>query len=215
MSLKKESRMVLFKDKNKLEKLARLVEAKSKVVNITAIKDFDSIWKKHILDSLEIANSEAWEGVLTAGEKVAVADLGTGGGFPGLPLAINYPQINFTLIDGTRKKIDVVDEFARSLDLKNVKAVWGRSEDLIKTPQYKGKFDFVVSRAVAYLPDLIELSLGLLKTRGIMAFYKTFNEQEVKEGELKVKELGLKLREIYKYKLESDETERCIVFIGK
>lgn len=207
--------MEFYKDKEKLQKLAHLVEGKSKVVNITAIRDFDSIWQKHILDSLYIVGSTSWNELTKDPKNIDILDFGTGGGFPGLPLAIEYPHIKFTLIDGTRKKIDAVAEFSRALNLQNVQVAWGRGEELIKEPKYRGKFDAVVSRAVAYLPDLILITKDFLKSNGILIFYKIFNENEIKDGEQKAKQLGFKIKEVYKYKLEGDPLERCCIFIAR
>lgn len=211
---RKTKQMEFYKDKEKLQKLAHLVEEKSKVVNITAIRDFDSIWQKHILDSLYIVGSTSWNELTKDPKNIDILDFGTGGGFPGLPLAIEYPHIKFTLIDGTRKKIDAVAEFSRTLNLQNVQVAWGRGEELIKEPKYRGKFDAVVSRAVAYLPDLILMTKDFIRPNGILIFYKTFNEQEINAGRQAAGELGLKIQEIFKYKLENDEQERCILFVG-
>lgn len=207
--------MEFYKNKEKLQKLAHLVERKAKVVNITAIKDFDLIWQKHILDSLYIGDSTCWVELTKGPKKVDILDFGTGGGFPGLPLAIEYPHINFTLIDGTRKKIDAVTEFSRTLDLKNVQVSWGRGEDLVKDAKYRRKFDLVLSRAVAYLPQLIEITKDFIKPNGILAFYKTFNEQEINEGRQAATQFGLEIKEIFKYKLENDELERCVIFLSR
>jgi 16S rRNA (guanine527-N7)-methyltransferase len=203
-----------MKNLEKLQKLAHLVEAKSKVVNITAIRDFDAIWQKHILDSLYIVDSNTWVELTKDQKNLDVLDFGTGGGFPGLPMAIEHPHIKFMLIDGTRKKIDAVAEFSRALDLQNIQVAWGRGEELIKEPKFRGKFDAVVSRAVAYLPTLIEMTKDFLKPNGTLIFYKTFNEQEINDGTQIASQYGLKIQEIFKYKLENDELERCIIFIG-
>ena len=204
-----------MQNQEKLEKLARLVEAKTKVVNISGIKDFDAIWQKHILDSLQIENTKTWGEIIKAPKNLQILDLGTGGGFPGLPLAINYPHIKFSLIDGTGKKIDAVNEFIRTLGINNAQGLWVRSEDLAQNKLYKNNFDVVISRAVAYLPILIEMTKDLVAPDGILVFYKTFNEQEIKEGAEKASILGFKIEEIYKYKLENDELQRCLVFLKR
>lgn len=127
-------------------------------INVISRKDMDSLYEKHVLHSLSIAT--AFEFVAGA----QVADLGTGGGFPGIPLAILFPEVQFFLVDSIGKKIRVVEEVAKGLGLTNVTAINSRFEAL------KGKkFDFVVSRAVAPLKDLWTWSKPLLKKKGATA----------------------------------------------
>jgi 16S rRNA (guanine527-N7)-methyltransferase len=124
-------------------------------INVISRKDMEALYQKHILHSLSIA--AVFE--FTAGSQVA--DLGTGGGFPGIPLAIYFPEVQFHLVDSIGKKIRVVNEVAQALGLKNVTGINSRFEAL------KGKkFDFVVSRAVAPLKDLWSWSKPLLKKKG-------------------------------------------------
>ena len=114
-------------------------------INVISRKDIDSLYEHHILHSLAIAK------VLRFSEGSAVLDVGTGGGFPGIPLAILFPECQFTLVDSVGKKVKVASEIAKAIGLTNVTCVQERVED------EKGKFDFVVSRAVMLLPDLVKL----------------------------------------------------------
>jgi len=206
---------------NQLDKLAHLVKEKSKVVNITSIRDYESIWQKHIVDSLMLSKVGDVEKILKSGsdmnvKPLHVLDIGTGGGFPGLPLAICYPNLKFTLLDSTRKKIEVVKEFSFELGLKNVKAVWGRAEELAKNPKYKGKFDIVTARAVAYLPTLLNSCVSFINESGSILLYKKLDENELKESHKVSKSLGLFLSDKREYIIDGDENKRVIyVFCEK
>jgi len=120
-------------------------------INVISRKDIDNLYVRHVLHSLAIPP------VVRFRSGADILDLGTGGGFPGIPLAILYPEVNFTLIDGTRKKIHVVQEVVDAIGLTNVTARQIRAEEL------KAKFDFVVTRAVARLDKLIVWSQRLIK----------------------------------------------------
>lgn len=117
-------------------------------INVISRKDMDALYKKHVLHSLGIAK------VITFSPGTKVLDIGTGGGFPGIPLAILFPEVHFTLVDSIGKKITVVKAVAEALGLKNVTAIHGRAE------QVKEKFHFVVSRAVTQMPVFLRWLKG-------------------------------------------------------
>ena len=126
-------------------------------INVISRKDIDNLYERHVLHSLAIAKMVMFR------QDSQVIDLGTGGGFPGIPLAILFPKVNFTLIDGTRKKIRVVEAVAEAIDLKNVSPKHVRAEEC------KDRADFVVTRAVASLDKLLMWSRKLLKNKQMNA----------------------------------------------
>ena len=162
--------------KAQFEQLLPLYKEWNDKINVISRKDIDNLYLHHVLHSLAIAK------VLPFKPTAQVLDLGTGGGFPGIPLAILYPEVEFTLVDSIAKKIKVVQEVSQALGLTNVKAFQSRVEDI------KGvKFDFVVTRAVAVLPELARWSLKHIKTKhihtlpnGILALKGGHVKEEIK-----------------------------------
>ena len=134
--------------KQQFEKLEQLYTEWNEKINVISRKDMDGLYEKHILHSLGIAK------VMPFADGTKVLDVGTGGGFPGIPLAILFPEVSFTLIDSIGKKIKVVEAVSEGLGLKNVTAVHGRAEKL------KEKFHFVVSRAVTQMPEFLRWLRG-------------------------------------------------------
>jgi 16S rRNA (guanine527-N7)-methyltransferase len=135
-----------------LTQLLPLYKDWNEKINVISRKDIDNLYPHHVLHSLAIVKVMAFK------DGANIMDLGTGGGFPGIPLAILYPSVNFTLVDSTAKKIRVVQEVADALGLKNITAIHTRVED-IKNVQ----FDFVVTRAVTSLDQLLRWSFKLIK----------------------------------------------------
>jgi len=119
-------------------------------INVISRKDIDHFYLHHVLHSLSIAK------FLTFTDRTKIIDVGTGGGFPGIPLSIFFPNVQFVLLDSVGKKIKVVNEVIKEIDLKNASAIQSRSEN------YTGKFDFIVSRAVTNLPDFVKQTRHLI-----------------------------------------------------
>lgn len=129
-------------------------------MNLTAITEPDDVRVRHFLDSLSIATVMGFD----AGDKVI--DVGTGAGFPGLPMAIAFPQVNVTLLDATAKKITFLEHIIAECGLVNVRAVHARAEDAGNDSAHRGQYDVVVARAVARLPSLLEYMLPFAKVGG-------------------------------------------------
>lgn len=139
------------RQRTQLEQLDELYRDWNSKINVVSRKDIDNLYEHHVLHSLGIAK------VIEFRPGTEVMDLGTGGGFPGIPLAIMFPDCRFTLVDSIGKKVRVADEVAKSIGLDNVECLNARGEEL------KAKFDFVVTRAVMPLPDLYKTVRGRIK----------------------------------------------------
>lgn len=135
---------------HKIDQLQALYTEWNERINVISRKDMDAFYEHHVLHALSIAKFTSFE----SGSKII--DVGTGGGFPGIPLAILFPKVEFTLLDSIGKKIKVVSAIAETLQLPNVKTVNGRSE------QHKGQYDFILSRAVTTLPLFVNQTRHLI-----------------------------------------------------
>jgi 16S rRNA (guanine527-N7)-methyltransferase len=142
-----------------------------------------------------------------------VADIWTGWGFPLIPLAITNPNINFIWIDSVWKKLKAVDEFIQQLDLKNAKTINARAEEIGQNLNYRESFDFVISRATAYLPTLLEYSIPLLKIWWIFVAYKLDDKKELKSAKKALTKLWAKILKVKNYKLANQD--RTLIFIEK
>jgi len=141
--------------KNQFLLLSELYKDWNQKINVVSRKDIDELYMRHVLHSLGIAKIQMFK------KGAAVIDVGTGGGFPGIPLAILHPDVEFTLVDSIGKKIKVVDEVVKGLNLNNVSTVNSRVEEV------KGQFDFIVSRAVAAMPTFTHWVKGRIKKESI------------------------------------------------
>ena len=152
--------------------LTRLTLEWNEKINVTAIRDPEEFMQKNIIDSLTLIGSEELASAQT------VLDLGTGGGYPGIPLAMCFPEKQFLLMDAVGKKLKVVDAVCEALGVRNVKTVHLRAEDMAKDKQYRESFDLVVSRAVANMSTLSEYCLPFVKVGGSFIAYKTADAGE-------------------------------------
>ena len=193
----------------KLEHFYFLLSEKNKFLNLTAITEYDDVMRKHFADSLAVLK---YQGFLD-GQKVL--DLGTGGGFPGIPLKIFLPDVKFVLMDSVRKKLSFIDEVIRELGLKSVSLIHGRAEDLAQTDGYREQFDFVLSRAVSNLSTLSELSLPFVKLGGKFISYKgeSGNEELLRAGNA-ISLLGGRTEGLNEYELPGGD-RRSLIFIKK
>ncbi|MBU1026272.1 MAG: 16S rRNA (guanine(527)-N(7))-methyltransferase RsmG [Candidatus Margulisbacteria bacterium] len=183
----------------------------NKKFNLTAITDPEEVKVKHFEDSLSILRA-----IQLTHE--SVVDIGSGAGFPGIPLKINCPGIKLTLIEAKEKKVNFLKHIVSLLELNNTEILWGRSEELLKQKQKKLRehFDVALARAIAELPILVEYALPFVKIGGIFIAMKSKGvEAEVKTAEKAIKTLGGRLKNIQEVRLPSLEIPRALVIIEK
>ncbi|WP_156299111.1 16S rRNA (guanine(527)-N(7))-methyltransferase RsmG [Streptobacillus canis] len=184
--------------------LEMLIE-KNKVMNLTAIRDEKDMIEKHFIDALLLTK------VIKEDEKKLI-DLGTGAGFPGLVLAIYYPEKNFLLVDSVKKKVAFLVEVIEALNLKNVKTSSERAEEIVK--KYREKFDTALCRGVANLRIILEYMIPFVKSGGRFLPQK-LNLNEVEESSNALKVLNSTIEQIHKFNLPLCQDERIILEIKK
>jgi len=177
-------------------------------INLTAITDEEGILVKHFFDSCSISEF--------VDNNSKTIDVGTGAGFPGLPLKIVNDTLNLTLVDSLNKRIKFLNEVKNKLGLKNVETVHGRAEDVGIDNKYREKYDFAVSRAVAELRILVEYLLPLVKVGGKVIAMKGPNiDEEVENAKKAVKLLGGEIERIESFRLGNTDNERTVIIIKK
>lgn len=194
----------------RFSKYSELLKEWNNKINLTAITDDDGISVKHFLDSiLPLAHIEIKTGA-------NIADVGTGAGFPGLPIKIIRDDINLTLIDSLNKRINFLTLVSSELNSSNTVCVHGRAEDLSRKPEYREKFDYVISRAVANMTALSEYCLPYIKPGGMFIALKAEGaEQEVDSARAMIGNLGGRIDKIIKAPLPNSDIVRSLIVIKK
>lgn len=184
-------------------------------MNLTAITDFNEVVLKHFVDSLAIFQVPVFQKRLE-GSDISVIDVGTGAGFPGIPLKIVFPDIKVTLLDSLNKRIKFLNEVIEKLNLENIESVHSRAEDLAVKQNYREQYDFCVSRAVANLSVLAELCIPFVKKEGYFISYKSEKiKEEVSVGKKAIGILGGKTQSILEYQLPDSDMNRSLLLIRK
>ena len=200
---------------NCFEKYYELLIEKNKVMNLTAITDKEDVIVKHFIDSIALIPYLLDKGINTNNE-LKIIDIGTGAGFPGLPLKIMMLDVKFTLLDSLNKRVSFLNEVIDELKLKDIEALHGRAEDYASDNKYREKYDICVSRAVANLSTLSEYCIPFVKEDGFFISYKAGeSEEEINNSKNAIKILGGKINKVEEFVLPGTDASRVFVFIRK
>ena len=192
----------------KFDKYMRLLLEWNEKINLTSIVEPDEVKIKHFLDSLTVLK------YIHDDDKVI--DIGTGAGFPGIPLKIMKPDAKITLLDSLNKRINFLNIVIEELGLKNIETIHGRAEEFARNKMYREKYDVAVSRAVANLSTLTEYMLPFVKVGGKCICMKGANvKEEVDKAKNAIQELGGKIEKIDNFYLSNNDNERNIIIIKK
>ena len=186
----------------------KMLVEKNKVMNLTAITQWEEVLEKHFLDSVSLIRAK------DLSQSITVLDLGTGAGFPGIPLKIVFPNLKITLADSLNKRVSFLNEVIDALKLEDIQAVHGRAEELARDMKYREKYDLCVSRAVANLSTLSEYCLPFVALGGEFISYKSGEvEEEAQAAKSAIFLLGGKVTNTVKFAL--GESSRSFIVIEK
>lgn len=184
---------------------------KNKVMNLTSITEFEEVIHKHFVDS--VVN---FEKMVDNSKKIMLIDVGTGAGFPGIPIKIVYPSVKVVLLDSLNKRIKFLQEVIEELRLEDIVTVHSRAEDAGRNGEYREKFDYCVSRAVANLATLSEYCLPFVKLGGYFISYKAGEiEDELEQSKNAIQLLGAKIEKQENFILPDTDIHRTMIYIKK
>ena len=196
--------------KQQFDKFYELLVEWNKVMNLTGITEYEEVNEKHFVDSLSIVKA------VDMNQVSSVIDVGTGAGFPGIPLKIAFPHLKVVLLDSLNKRINFLNTVINELGLKDISTIHGRAEDFAKKPEYREQFDLCVSRAVANLATLSEYCIPYVKKDGMFVPYKSGEiDEELEQSKKAIHVLGGKTQDVVKFQLPGTEIGRSFVVIKK
>ena len=195
---------------DKLYRFYEMVIEKNKVMNLTAITDYEEFVIKHFVDSLMIAK------VMDMTMPMTVLDIGTGAGFPGVPIKIVYQETKVLLLDSLNKRLNFLNEVIAELGLKDITTIHSRAEELQAKGEYRENFDLCVSRAVSALPTLSEYCLPYVKLGGKFVAYKaTGADEEIEASKTAIRVLGGEIKETAHFTIKDTDYTRVLISIEK
>ncbi|WP_127530035.1 16S rRNA (guanine(527)-N(7))-methyltransferase RsmG [Paenibacillus kobensis] len=195
---------------NQFETYYRLLVEWNEKMNLTGITEREAVYEKHFYDSVSLAF------YTNMNEAGSIADIGSGAGFPSLPLKICFPHLKVTIVDSLNKRISFLQHVVQQLGLTNVNCVHGRAEDIARLPEHRDRYDLVTARAVARLNVLNEFCLPFTVKGGIFAAMKGGDPaEELQEATASLRELKGKQLRVESMLLPHEQSERHIVFIAK
>lgn len=196
--------------KQQFDKFYELLVEWNKVMNLTGITEYEEVNEKHFVDSLSIVKA------IDLNKVSSVIDVGTGAGFPGIPLKIVFPHLKVVLLDSLNKRINFLNTVIDKLELQDISTIHGRAEDFAKKLEYREQFDLCVSRAVANLATLSEYCIPYVKKDGMFVPYKSGEiDEELDQSKKAIHILGGKTQNVVKFQLPGTEIGRSFVVIKK
>lgn len=197
-------------DEEEFLKFYELLKEKNKVVDLTNIIEYEDVMIKHFLDSLTLFKFDEFK------EEKTIIDIGTGAGFPGIPIKLVNKDLKITLLDSLNKRLVFLDEVIDKLNLKDIHTLHRRSEDIGNEKEYREKYDIAVSRAVSRMDKLVEMALPLVKVGGLFIAMKGKDtEDELNEALEGISILGGKVKDVVEFTLTEGENERTLIVVEK